>query len=304
MPSFRLSSRPLAFASFCLYLYILPAGLCQEPFQVKFRVVAQMIVVSVTINGSGACDFQVDTGSTDTIIDRTLAEELHLPSAGTMVLKSAQGDASTPLVHTESLAMGGATVRGLNLSVVNHYANFRPNVRGILGEDFLRSFDFLIDSRRHLIHLESGAGPLADRLIGERLPLSVNGFYEQELTRNRLVVVGHFHELGDKNVNLQLDSGTASVVLFTTLNTSTLVSGASSSYSAVGMFGPDSLVDPQMSRFLRLGSKVFRDLPVFVPRGKIPPMDVDGLLPIALFQSIFISHSGKFVILDPSAKKR
>jgi hypothetical protein len=32
-------------------------------------------------------------------------------------------------------------------------------------------------------------------------------------------------------------------------------------------------------------------------------MDVDGLLPTALFRSIYISHSCKFVVLDPSAKK-
>ena len=40
------------------------------------------IVVPVTINGAGPFDFLVDTGDTDTIIDRKLAEELHLLSAG------------------------------------------------------------------------------------------------------------------------------------------------------------------------------------------------------------------------------
>jgi hypothetical protein len=207
-----------------------------------------------------------------------------------------------PLVQTDSLSIGGATVRGLNLGVVNNYGNLLPKVRGILGENFLRSFDLLIDNRRHLIQLESGVASLAYGLTGEHLPLSVNGLYEQELTRDRLVVVGHLHELGDKNVNLLLDSGTASIVLFTTLNTSTLVSGSPSSYYLGGLVGR-SLVDPQTSRFLRLGDKIFRDLTVYVPRGKIPTMDVDGFLPITLFQSIFISHSGKFVILDPSAKK-
>jgi hypothetical protein len=191
-------------------------------------------------------------------------------------------------------------VRGLNLGVVNHYANLLSNVRGSLGEDFLRSFDLLIDNRRHLIQFESGTGSLADRLTGEHLSLSVNGLYEQELTHNRLVVVGRIFELGNKDVKLLLDSGTPSIVLFTTLNTSTLVSGASFSYSLGGILGRGSLVDPQVARFLQLGEKAFIDLTVFVPRGKIPPMDVDGLLPTALFRSIFISHSGKFVILDPS----
>jgi Aspartyl protease len=255
-----------------LPLQRLPAGIGQEPFQVKFRVAKDMIVVPVTINGAGPFDFLVDTGGTDTIIDRKLAEELHLPSAGTMILETAEGKAVTSLIQTDSVSMGGATVRGLNLGVVNNYANILPKVRGSVGEDFLGSFDLLIDNRRHLIHFEPSGGLLADRLTGEHLPLSLNGSYEGELTRNRLVVVGRIHELGNKNVNLLLDSGTPSTVLFTTLNTSTLVSGASLSYSLGGIFGNGSLVDPQTARFLRLGEKVFIDLTIFVPRGKIPAM--------------------------------
>jgi hypothetical protein len=252
MPSLRLSRRLLALLSFCLSN--LPSGVAQEPYEIKFKFVKDMIVVPVTINGAGPFDFLVDTGSTDTIIDRKLAVELHLPPAGKMIVETTEGEAVTPLVQTDSLSMGGATVRGLNLGVVNHYADFLPKVRGSLGEDFLRSFDILIDNRRHLIHFEFGAGSLADMFTGERLPLSVNGSYDQELTGNRLVVVGRIFELGNKDVKLQL------------------------------------------------GEKVFIDLTVFVPTAKIPPMDVDGLLPTALFRSIFISHSGRFVILDPSTR--
>ncbi len=298
MSSLRLSRRLLALVSFCLYN--LPSGLAQEPYQIEFKFVKDMIVVPVTINGAGPFDFLVDTGNTDTIIDKKLAEELYLPPAGKIILETAQGEAVTPLVQTDSLSMGSAMVHGLNLCVVNHYADLLPKVRGSLGEDFLRSFDLLIDNRRHLIQLEPSPGTLADRLTGEHLPLSVNGSYEQELTRNPLVVVGNI--FGNKDMKLQLDSGTPSIVLFTTLNTSTF-SGGSSSYSLGGILGGGRLVDPQTARFLRLGEKVFLDLTVFVSRGKIPPMDVDGLLPTALFRSIFISHSGRFVILDPSAKK-
>ena len=301
MPSLRLSRCLLAFASFCLCN--LPSGLAQEPFQVKFRVVKDMIVVPVTINGAGPFDFLVDTGSTDTTIDRRLAKELHLPSMGAVVLETVEGKAAMPVVQTGSLSMGGATVRGLNLSVIDDYANLLPKVRGSLGEDFLRSFDLLIDNRQHLILFEFGAGTLADSLTGEHLPLSVNGSYEHELTRNRLVVVGHIFELGKKNLTLQLDSGTPRIVLFKTLDTSTLVPSAPSTYSLGSVFGGGTSVDPQKARFLRLGETFFIDPTVFVRSGKDPPMDVDGLLPTALFRSIFISHSGKFVILNPSAKK-
>ncbi len=152
MPSLRRSRRLLVLVSVCLSN--LPSGFAQELFQVKFRVVKDMIIVPVTINGAGPFDFLVDTGSTDTIIDRRLAKELHLLSTGAMVLETFEGKAATPVVQTGSLSMGGATVRGLNLSVINDYASLLPKVRGCLGEDFLRSFDLLIDNRQHLILFE------------------------------------------------------------------------------------------------------------------------------------------------------
>jgi hypothetical protein len=301
MSLLRLSSRLLAFVSFCLYLSTLPSGLGQEPFQVKFRVVADKIVVPVTINGAGPFDFLLDTGDTDTIIDRKLAEELHLLPAGKMILMTTQGDAVTHLVDTDSLSMRGATVRGLKLVVVNHYANILPNVRGSLGEDFLQNFDLLIDNQRHLLQFESEPGPLADMLTGEHMPLSLNGFYEQKLTRNRLVVVGNI--FGNKDMALQLDSGTPSILLFSKLNKPSLISEKRTVHFVGGIFGSSFVADAQTVMHLRLGGKTFSDLTVLVAAGNMPPMDIDGLLPTSLFRSIFISHSGKFVILDPSTKK-
>ena len=85
--SFQVSSRLLSAVRFGLCFSIFAFGRCQEPLKVRFRVVANtMIVVPVTINGAGPFDFLLDTGSSDTVVDRRLAEELHLPSAGEMIL--------------------------------------------------------------------------------------------------------------------------------------------------------------------------------------------------------------------------
>jgi hypothetical protein len=71
------------------------------------------------------------------------------------------------------------------------YANIRPNVRGSLGEGFFQNFDLFLENRRHLIQFESGTRQLADMLSGEHMPLSLNGSYEHEPTRNRLVVIAN-----------------------------------------------------------------------------------------------------------------
>ena len=49
----------------------------------KIRIVKDfMIVVPVTINGSGPYDFLLDTGSTNTMLDQKLADELDASSRG------------------------------------------------------------------------------------------------------------------------------------------------------------------------------------------------------------------------------
>jgi hypothetical protein len=272
----------------------------QQQHQVKFRIVTNtMIVVPVTINGSGPFDFILDTGSTDSVIDQKLATELSLPIAGNINLATCKGNLLTFLFHTDSLSMAGATVSGLNLSAVNRYADQVPKARGVLGEDFLQNFDLLIDYKQHLLQFESASGPLADRLDGERLPFRRNGLYHGELTYNRIVVIGHIGASGDKDLTLLLDSGTSIFLLFAKLNQSTPVSQTSPSASGIG---GSFDVDAQKVLGLRLGKAFFYNLTVITPAVSIPAQDIDGLLPTSLFRSIFISHSGEFVILNPSPK--
>jgi hypothetical protein len=144
MTSFCLSSRLFAPLSFALYLSAVATGLGQQPMQTKFRTPPGefMIVVPVTINGAGPFEFLLDTGSTDTLIDRKLIEELHLVTVGKTILGTPQGQATESLAHTDSVSMSGATVLGLNLVVINRLGSLLPKVRGSLGEDFLHYFDF------------------------------------------------------------------------------------------------------------------------------------------------------------------
>jgi hypothetical protein len=302
MVSFLLPSRLLPVLSFVFSLSGLTAALDQPPHQVRFRVTTDsMMIVPVTINGSGPFDFMLDTGNTKTLIDQRLAEELHLPSAGARPVTAPGKQAVTFLAHTDSVSTGGANVRGLNLFVIEHLANGPTHhVRGSLGEDFMRHFDFLIDNRHHLIQFEPGPGPLSDMLAGERLPLSLNGSTEKEQTENRLIITGQCFESAGREMKFQLDSGVSEVVLFSGLNRLT-----------VSLLPPRVVAGPLGGGFeasfqiahLQLGKRVFNKA-VAVPEGNLSlrGVDVDGLLPTALFRSIFISHSGKFVILDPFEK--
>lgn len=221
---------------------------------------------------------------------------------GNINLITHRGSALVPRVRADLLSLAGATVGGLKLSAVNHYADLLPNVRGSLGEDFLQNFDLLIDNRHHLIQFESATGPLAAKLTGEHTPFYRDRHNHGELTHNRLQLIGHIPELGVKDLILQLDSGTQYFVLFVKYSKSAFVSEPSLGSVSSDVFGSRIACNAQTFRGIQLG-KAFLDNPrVITPAINVPGMDVDGFLPTSLFRSIFISHSGGFIILNPSGK--
>jgi hypothetical protein len=104
--------------------------------------VGDKIVVPVSINGAGPFDFLVDTGDTDTIIDRKQPKN-YICFLREDDSYDESGRCGHNLVDTDSLSMRGAIVRGLKLVVVNHFANILPNVRGSLGEISCKISTFL-----------------------------------------------------------------------------------------------------------------------------------------------------------------
>lgn len=260
-----------------------------------------MIVVPVMINGTGPFDFLLDTGCMSSIVDQKLAEELRLPMTGRAILVSAQGEAVTNVAHIDSARMGDASVAGLDVMVVDRSADLRFKVRGVLGEDFLQHFDVYLDNRHHVIQLETAPGPLEEVLSGERLPLSGYGSGGEKLDSNRLVVVGQLDELGNRDAKLELDSGTPYLLLCSQVRmpdpgnqpvTFPVKGALKSSFAAYAQ-----------TAHLRLGKRFLSDVTTVVPTETISLMNVDGLLPTSVFQSIFISHSGRFVILNPSMRQ-
>jgi len=269
MPASRLIT--LVFFAFCLSA--LADGTGEKQFQIKFRVRAEsMIIVPVTINGSGPFDFLLDTGSTETIIDQKLAAELKLPDAGNINLITPHGTALVPRVRADSLSIAGATVGGLKLSAVNHYADLVPHVRGSLGENFLQNFDLLIDNLHHLILFESSPGPVAAKLTGERIPFCRSRHNRGELTQNRLQVIGHISELGEKDLILQLDSGTQYFVLFVKYSKSAFVSDPSLGSVSSDVCGSSIDFDTRAFLGLQVGKAFLSNLKVTTPTATIARM--------------------------------
>lgn len=266
-----------------------------------------MIIVPVSINGSGPYDFLLDTGCAKTMIDRKLADQLGLSRVGEKTVVGVLASARMSVVHVDSLSVAGASVGGGELFSSDHPATVTGKVRGVLGEDFLRNFDLLIDYRHQSIRLESSfnstveTGSMAETAAGERLPIQLTGTYHGQPTYNRLVISGRIQEFGDATMSLLLDSGANQLTLFK----DSLGPGIGQAESVrAGKFNQWVALSAATRRIrsLNLGSNSISDLTVVVlPRRA--DVDSEGLIPTSLFHSIFISSHGKFVILNPSFPK-
>jgi hypothetical protein len=267
------------------------------PVQTSFSTVAQsLIVVPVKVNGAGPYEFLLDTGTSRTIVNQKVAAKSILPRVGVNVLSGFQRTTMLSLVHAASISLAGCAVADLDVYTSD---KLPYGLGGILGEDFLRSFDLLIDNRAHVIQLNDGSSALADSLAGEHLPLRLQGVFRGQATSHRLMISGIASEFGGPLL-LQLDSGATRLFIFPEP-----VNAAKNSFqetiSVAGAFGHSESY-PLRTRVLKalvLGNRFFSKITACTPSQKVET-DADGVLPTALFHSIFISHAQRFAILDPS----
>jgi predicted aspartyl protease len=306
LPYYRFNRlRALVILAMC----VTAAASAQDQIRLTSRIVTakikvddlSMIIVPVSINGSGPYDFLLDTGAAKSMVDRKLANELALPRVGEKTVVGALASTAMFVVHVNSLSVAGASVSGGEIFSSDSVATVSGKVRGVLGEDFLKNFDLLVDYRHQVIELESSTGSLADTAGGEHLPLQLDGMYQGQPARNRLVVSGSIPELGGRPMTLLLDSGTNHMVLF---RDDLGARGAHNETVRAGFLG--SWITPDAAtrtfRSLSLGKSSVDDLTV-VGLSRRPYADIDGLLPTSMFHSIFISHRDRFVILNPSFPK-
>jgi predicted aspartyl protease len=292
----------------CLFAFTLPATAAlpdENTVRISFTTVDQfLVVVPVSVNGAGPFNFLLDTGATNSVIDRGLADQLSLPRVGEEDVRGIQGDVRLSIVHAQSIAVAGRMIRDLRLTVLSRANGLPSKVRGILGEDFLGHFDLLIDNQHHVIELQQGLGPMSDRFEGERLPVQLEATLEGNYVNHTLILIGSSSELGGKSVSLLLDSGVNYLYLFG--GEQSLGGGATQrecSRSTISDPSNQFICLQKVLPQLRFGNKKVVSL-MAVAQLRTTSAYTDGLMPTSAFHSIFISHSQKFVILDPSSKSR
>jgi predicted aspartyl protease len=162
--------------AFLLLAVISGAGLrahSQCPANVKsvpFRNSQQhQVIVQVSINHAAPSDFLLDTGTQMTVIDQSLAAELHLPAEGSANIAGVSVDGPTKFAEVDSLVVGDHFSANQRVLVFNmsklRQAGF--TIRGLLGQDFLSQFDVFIDNAHSVLCIDD-TGALRAGMQGSR----------------------------------------------------------------------------------------------------------------------------------------
>ena len=166
------------FAAFVVVTTIVPA-LHAEPHcpgnvaSVPLRLTnSHQMIVAVSINHSGPYNFLLDTGTQMTMIDPSLAGELHLHSEGSAVVAGVGFQTAASFAQVDLLEVGSHAVANQKALVlyIKNPQSVDLRYRGVLGEDFLEQFDMLIDNAHSLLCLDDSDAMRAN-VKGPRIAL-------------------------------------------------------------------------------------------------------------------------------------
>ncbi|GAA4639965.1 hypothetical protein GCM10023196_103620 [Actinoallomurus vinaceus] len=119
-------------------------------FSLPMRVVnsgdGTLVFVPVRVNGRGPYEFVLDTGSSNSSVDRSLVRRLGLPRTGQQHrVQGVTGSGTVPIVKVRQWTIGGIPLRARSLAVVD----LGMGVSGLLGSDELRHFSSITLDFQH-----------------------------------------------------------------------------------------------------------------------------------------------------------
>lgn len=231
-------------------------------------------VGGVFLNGQGPFRFLLDTGAQANLVEPSIARKLGLAPTSQVAIATVAGITRVAGGRVSEVSLGSVTASNQDFlfSTLGVLHASSPEIQGILGQQFLSGFDYLLDfANRRLVLGETV--PDGGSRVGIEM---VHGCPAIETSEGRLV----------------LDSGAADTVLFRA--PSAVPDGRIR--TASGWVSASTVWDLR----LRVAGREYRPANALaMPRTALDEFG-DGLLPTSLFHAIFISNSGRYAILDPA----
>lgn len=246
------------------------------------------IVLAVTLNGRGSFRFLLDTGSTHTAVSAETATAIGAPVVARATMGSAAGSRDTLVVRIDSVQLGPIEATDLLASVVE-IEMAGDGIDGVIGQDALASVRYTIDYRQRRVVWWPD-----DALDARSTSLSL------EPSHGRFLVT-----LDQRQSRLRLvpDSGADSMLLFdpdVTLPVTRLPASATLTTTSGA-----TEVRLVKVRELSVGTLTLRDVPAVVAdRDRSEPDEVDGLLPLHLFDRVTIDGPRQRMIVEKFSETR
>jgi len=275
-------------ALFYLSIGAYAAGPAQE---VRFRVVRNAFaIVSLKVNGSGPFDFILDTGTDTTIIDPATAARLSLVPLDRMTLTTAVGKQVLARGFLREVGLGPANAADVEVLVQDLpvIRTLDSRIHGILGQNFLAQFNYVIDYRHRRLLFES-ENEFRDLSSGARLPLEHAG---------SMVIQSALPALGKTPARLLLDSAASDPILFSQAGEKDRMSW-NGSMSLVDARSDSRAVTMIEFGTLTIGDQHLHNIRMAVVPNEDQSRPEDGLLPTSLFSAIYINNRKGFVVLNP-----
>jgi hypothetical protein len=271
--------------------------------RVPMKEVAGKEVVQVSINGSGPYDFILDSGSNATMIRSDLARKLHLSDGAPIAIVTATGETRGYRIIAGSVAVGGLAAEHLEINALDQTRALTGRIQGVLGENFLRNFDVLLDYEQQTLIIDRTSS-LKDKLDGERLSFSRFGNSDFEMIPNRIVIKLKVPSYVQKPLLFLVDTGAHAAMLYP--SPGGLAIRAMQSSEHVQMSDLDGTRDCVIRKTsFEIGSGTFGGVRLVTCEGLTRnKMDTDGLLPTDVFRRFFISHRGGYVIANPRSLEK
>ena len=274
-----------------------PGNLAGVPL--RFANGYQMIV-AVSVMHSGPYNFLLDTGTQFSMIDPSLAAELHLLTSQDSVRVDGTGFHTTAsTTQLDQLEVGSHAVAHMEVVVygVQNLRSIDLKVRGVLGEDFLQHFDMLIDYAHKMLCLDD-SGALRAEVKGEHIPLLTAP--QTDVPPNSLIVAVRLSDVR-RSLHLKLDSGANAPLLYSAPQYMAPAQLRGAPLHGSGTNGLQRAFVALPAQNMRIGPLFLEKVPFFTPSGGQQDARIsnaDGLLTMGLFRRVFICHAEHFAVLE------
>jgi hypothetical protein len=254
--------------------------------QVRFKLLRESVItVPLLVNGRGPFDFVFDTGSESSLIDSKLAIQLNISPVDRVVVFNPTGEKALTRGFADEISLGATRVLHTEVIIgdLDGLHTVSPRIRGIIGQNVLSHFDYVIDYAHSMIGFGSDMN----------LEEPISGMKTDVVRRHGCpVITGRISPGID--VQLSLDSGSSDLVLYRPKLPQSARTIAAQLQISSGAVDTRTAVIPR----LQIGN-----VSVWGVRATVldnsQSSEIDGLVPTRLFNAVYFNNREGYVILRP-----